>query len=82
MMTDLSTGAGAAYGDRDPDALARRAGERANPDRDQHFLVDDRVLDRIPGYLPDDADTSHLLEIGGGRGCAHRPAAGGDHVFR
>ncbi|ACM57681.1 16S ribosomal RNA methyltransferase A [Halorubrum lacusprofundi] len=67
-MTDLSTGAGAAYGDRDPDALARRAGERANPDRDQHFLVDDRVLDRIPGYLPDDADTSHLLEIGGGAG--------------
>ena len=69
-MTDLSTGAdaGATYGDRDPDALARRAGERANPDRDQHFLVDDRVLDRIPTYLPDDADTSHLLEIGGGAG--------------
>ncbi|WP_280586586.1 16S ribosomal RNA methyltransferase A [Halorubrum sp. Boch-26] len=67
-MTDLSTGEAAAYGDRDPDALARRAGERANPDRDQHFLVDDRVLDRIPGYLPDDADASHLLEIGGGAG--------------
>jgi len=67
-MTDSSTGAGAAYGDRDPDALARRAGERANPDRDQHFLVDDRVLDRIPAYLPDDADASHLLEIGGGAG--------------
>ncbi len=69
-MTDLSTGANtsAAYGDRDPDALARRAGERANPDRDQHFLVDDRVLDRIPTYLPDDADLSHLLEIGGGAG--------------
>ncbi|PHQ37581.1 16S rRNA (adenine(1518)-N(6)/adenine(1519)-N(6))-dimethyltransferase [Halorubrum persicum] len=67
-MTDSSTGAGAAYGDRDPDALARRAGERANPDRDQHFLVDDRVLDRIPAYLPDDVDASHLLEIGGGAG--------------
>jgi len=67
-MTDSSTGAGAAYGDRDPDALARRAGERANPDRDQHFLVDDRVLDRIPASLPDDADASHLLEIGGGAG--------------
>jgi len=67
-MTDSSTGAGAAYGDRDPDALARRAGERANPDRDQHFLVDDRVLDRIPAYLPDDADANHLLEIGGGAG--------------
>jgi 16S rRNA (adenine1518-N6/adenine1519-N6)-dimethyltransferase len=67
-MTDLSTGEAAAYGDRNPDALARRAGERANPDRDQHFLVDDRVLDRIPGYLPADADASHLLEIGGGAG--------------
>ena len=67
-MTDLSTGEAAGYGDRDPDALARRAGERANPDRDQHFLVDDRVLDRIPGYLPEDAETSHLLEIGGGAG--------------
>jgi 16S rRNA (adenine1518-N6/adenine1519-N6)-dimethyltransferase len=26
------------------------------------------VLDRIPAYLPDDADASHLLEIGGGAG--------------
>ncbi|WP_049982955.1 16S ribosomal RNA methyltransferase A [Halorubrum sp. BV1] len=67
-MTDTSAGPEGTYGDRDPDALARRAGERANPDRDQHFLVDDRVLDRIPGYLPDDADTDHLLEIGGGAG--------------
>ncbi|GAA0529676.1 16S ribosomal RNA methyltransferase A [Halorubrum ejinorense] len=67
-MTDSSTGEGAAYGRRDPDALARRAGTRADPDRDQHFLVDDRVLDRIPGYLPDDADAGHLLEIGGGAG--------------
>ena len=67
-MTDSSTGEDAAYGRRDPDALARRAGTRADPDRDQHFLVDDRVLDRIPGYLPDDADASHLLEIGGGAG--------------
>ncbi|TKX56070.1 16S ribosomal RNA methyltransferase A [Halorubrum sp. SP3] len=67
-MTDSSTGENAAYGGRDPDALARRAGSRADPDRDQHFLVDDRVLDRIPGYLPEDADTSHLLEIGGGAG--------------
>ncbi|ELZ55200.1 MULTISPECIES: 16S ribosomal RNA methyltransferase A [Halorubrum] len=67
-MTDSSTGEDAAYGGRDPDALARRAGSRADPDRDQHFLVDDRVLDRIPGYLPDDADRSRLLEIGGGAG--------------
>jgi len=67
-MTDSSTGEDAAYGGRDPDALARRAGSRADPDRDQHFLVDDRVLDRIPGYLPDDADRSRILEIGGGAG--------------
>jgi len=69
-MTDSSTGADASAvdGDRDPDALARRAGARADPDRDQHFLVDDRVLDRIPTHLPDDADASHLLEIGGGAG--------------
>jgi 16S rRNA (adenine1518-N6/adenine1519-N6)-dimethyltransferase len=53
---------------RDPDALRRRAGVRGDPDRDQHFLVDDRVLDRVPGYLPDDADTDYLLEIGGGTG--------------
>ncbi|WP_418281448.1 16S ribosomal RNA methyltransferase A [Halorubrum sp. DTA98] len=57
-----------AYGSRDPDGLARRAGTRADPDHDQHFLVDDRVLDRIPTYLPDDADPSRLLEIGGGAG--------------
>jgi 16S rRNA (adenine1518-N6/adenine1519-N6)-dimethyltransferase len=53
---------------RDPDALIRRAGLRGDPDQDQHFLVDDRVLDRIPGYLPPDADTSHVLEIGAGPG--------------
>ncbi|WP_318569194.1 16S ribosomal RNA methyltransferase A [Salinigranum marinum] len=57
-----------ATGHRDPDRLMRRAGVSGNPDRDQHFLVDDRVLDRIPGYLPDSADRSHLLEIGGGTG--------------
>ncbi|WP_432508226.1 16S ribosomal RNA methyltransferase A [Halorubrum ezzemoulense] len=67
-MTDSPTGEAAGYGSRAPDALARRAGARADPDRDQHFLVDDRVLDRIPGYLPADADGSHLLEIGGGAG--------------
>jgi len=52
---------------RDPDALLRRAGVRGNPDRDQHFLVDDRVLDRLPGYTAD-FDRSHLLEIGAGTG--------------
>ncbi len=53
---------------RDPDALRRRAGVRGDPDRDQHFLVDDRVLDRLPTYLPDEADTSEVLEIGAGTG--------------
>lgn len=53
---------------RDPDALISRAGSRGNPDRDQHFLVDDRVLDRIPTYLPENVNRSHLLEIGGGTG--------------
>ena len=72
---------------RDPDGLIARAGVRGDPDRDQHFLVDNRVLDRLPTYLESeaqrasdeasgdspradeiDADTSHLLEIGGGTG--------------
>ena len=53
---------------RDPDALVARAGVRGDPDRDQHFLVDDRVLDRLPGYLPGDVDRSHVLEVGGGAG--------------
>ena len=53
---------------RDPDALVARAGVRGDPGRDQHFLVDDRVLDRLPGYLPGDADRSHVLEVGGGAG--------------
>ena len=54
---------------RDPDALLRRAGVRGNPDRDQHFLVDDRVLDRLPGYAEEtDVDLSRVLEIGPGTG--------------
>ncbi|AFZ73325.1 16S ribosomal RNA methyltransferase A [Natronobacterium gregoryi] len=54
---------------RDPDALIARAGVRGDPDHDQHFLVDDRVLDRLPTYLEEiDPDASHLLEIGGGTG--------------
>ena len=66
---------------RDPDRLRRRAGVRGNPDRDQHFLVDDRVLDRVPGYLPPDADRSRLLEIGGGTGAlTDRLLASGEHV--
>ena len=52
---------------RDPDALIERA-KRGNPDFDQHFLVDERVLDRVQTYLPADADRNHVLEIGGGTG--------------
>ncbi|SEL63601.1 16S ribosomal RNA methyltransferase A [Haloferax larsenii] len=65
-----SDGRGQTHGDaaRDPDALIRRAGASGDPDRDQHFLVDDRVVDRIPTYLPEDTDLSHVLEIGGGPG--------------
>ncbi|SDZ85080.1 16S rRNA (adenine1518-N6/adenine1519-N6)-dimethyltransferase [Haloplanus vescus] len=55
-------------GTRSPEGLLERAGVRGNPDRDQHFLIDERVLDRVPGYLPEDADRSHVLEIGGGTG--------------
>jgi 16S rRNA (adenine1518-N6/adenine1519-N6)-dimethyltransferase len=64
-MTDPD---GVEDGRRDPDRLIRRAGVRGDPDRDQHFLVDDRVLDRVPTYLPDGTDTAHVLEIGGGTG--------------
>ena len=38
-----------------------------DPAADQHFLVDDRVLDRLPGYA-DGFDLSTVLEIGGGTG--------------
>jgi 16S rRNA (adenine1518-N6/adenine1519-N6)-dimethyltransferase len=55
-------------GRRDPDALRRRAGVYGNPDHDQHFLVDDRVLDRLPGYATEIADTDHILEVGAGTG--------------
>jgi 16S rRNA (adenine1518-N6/adenine1519-N6)-dimethyltransferase len=54
-------------GARDPDALRRRAGVRGDPGRDQHFLVDDRVLDRIPGYAAG-FDRERVLEIGAGTG--------------
>lgn len=50
---------------RDPDDLIARA-KSGDPRRDQHFLIDDRVLGRIPDYLDIDAD--HILEIGAGTG--------------
>ena len=69
-------------GERDPDALLRRAGVRGNPDHDQHFLVDDRVLDRLPGYAEEaDVDLSNVLEIGAGTGAlTDRLLAVADHV--
>lgn len=64
---------------RDPDALLARAGVRGNPDHDQHFLVDDRVLDRLPEYAP--AEMGHVLEIGAGTGgLTDRLLARADHV--
>ena len=58
---------------RDPDALRRRAGVRGDPNKDQHFLVDDRVLDRLPEYAPGSngegaTNLGHVLEIGAGTG--------------
>jgi 16S rRNA (adenine1518-N6/adenine1519-N6)-dimethyltransferase len=56
-------------GGRDPDALLARAGVSGDPDRDQHFLVDDRVLDRLPGYAREaGVDLGHVLEVGAGSG--------------
>ncbi len=66
---------------RDPDALRQRAGVDGDTDQDQHFLVDDRILDRLPTYLPDGA-RDHVLEIGAGTGAltdrllASAPAGG------
>lgn len=54
---------------RDPDVLLDRAGVSGDPRADQHFLIDDRVLDRMPGYLTEihpQPDT--ILEIGPGTG--------------
>ena len=69
-------------GSRDPDGLLARAGARGDPDRDQHFLVDDRVLDRLPGYAREaDADLSHVLEVGAGTGAlTDRLLAAADRV--
>jgi len=43
----------------------RRAGVHPDGTNDQHFLVDERVLDRIVGYAP---DGDRVLEVGGGVG--------------
>ncbi|WP_135534117.1 16S ribosomal RNA methyltransferase A [Halostella pelagica] len=67
---------------RDPDGLLARADVRGNPDRDQHFLIDDRVLNRLPSYVPEaDTDSGHVLEIGAGTGAlTDRLLATGDRV--
>lgn len=52
---------------RDPDNLRRRAGVQGDIRQDQYFLVDDRVLDRIPTYA-ESFDRDTVLEIGGGTG--------------
>ena len=66
---------------RDPDALRRRAGVSGDPEFDQHFLIDDRVLDRIPTYISENTDTTHILEIGAGTGAlTDRLLAVGDTV--
>ncbi len=51
---------------KDTETLIDEADVHPRGDSDQHFLVDERVLDRIAGYTPEDAE--HVLEIGGGVG--------------
>jgi len=67
---------------RDPDALRARAGVGGDPRQDQHFLVDDRVLDRLPTYASEaGADLTHVLEIGAGTGAlTDRLLAAADRV--
>ena len=65
---------------RDPDALMARAGVAGDRNRDQHFLVDDRVLDRLPTYA-EPFDRSRVLEVGAGTGAlTDRLLAVADHV--
>lgn len=68
---------------RNPDQLLARAGIGADTDRDQHFLIDARVLDRIAGYgadLPGSSGT--ILEIGAGTGAlTDRLLTIADHVI-
>lgn len=67
---------------RDPDGLLARAGVRGDPNVDQHFLVDDRVLDRLPDYADEiDVDLTHVLEIGAGTGAlTDRLCRAAEHV--
>ena len=57
-----------------------RAGVGGDRRRDQHFLVDDRVLDRLPTYA-ESFDRSDVLEVGAGTGAlTDRLLAVSDHV--
>jgi 16S rRNA (adenine1518-N6/adenine1519-N6)-dimethyltransferase len=72
-MTDPSSAADPTHSTRDPDTLIARAGVAGDPNHDQHFLVDDRVLDRLPDYLPTDttdgdSSANHVFEVGAGTG--------------
>jgi 16S rRNA (adenine1518-N6/adenine1519-N6)-dimethyltransferase len=68
-MTEQKSEDGADQQFRDPDALRARAGVSGDPAEDQHFLVDDRVLDRLPTYATEvGMDTTHILEVGAGNG--------------
>lgn len=54
---------------RDPDRLISRAGIAGDPRQDQHFLIDDRVLDRIAAYASEVAGPIEtVLEVGAGTG--------------
>lgn len=68
--TDETTGTGNGRhtgAPRDPRALNRRAGIGGDPRQDQHFLTDDRVLDRLVEYAAA-FDRSAVLEVGAGTG--------------
>ncbi|MFB6362169.1 MAG: 16S rRNA (adenine(1518)-N(6)/adenine(1519)-N(6))-dimethyltransferase RsmA [Halobacteriales archaeon] len=56
-----------ADGERDPARLLERSGTAGDARRDQHFLMDGRVLDRIAGYA-EPLDRTQVLEIGAGTG--------------
>jgi 16S rRNA (adenine1518-N6/adenine1519-N6)-dimethyltransferase len=65
---------------RRPAALIERAGISGDSRQDQHFLTDERVLDRLVGYSSD-LDRSNLLEVGAGTGVLTDRLLGvGDHV--
>lgn len=54
---------------RDPDTLLNRAGVRGDSRRDQYFLIDDRVLDRILEYAEARIGVVEtVLEVGPGTG--------------